>query len=142
LHIAVFIVLIIRRFFSAVPPLWPVLASVHSARTAPPVNEQTALFGRRRPPVQFMTGGLFRPCGVLRKKGPAARVFKHRRKNMRLMVNYELLKRNEKELSALFGQISKGLAMTGSGTPERRNALASLENISQVRAQKLAMRPG
>ena len=61
---------------------------------------------------------------------------------MRLMVNYELLKRNEKELSALFGHVSKGLAMTKHNTPERRNALASLENISRVRAQKLAMRPG
>ena len=61
---------------------------------------------------------------------------------MRLILNYELHKRNEKELSALFGYVSKGLAMTGRNTPERRNALASLENISRVRAQKLAMRPG
>ena len=61
---------------------------------------------------------------------------------MRLMVNYELHKRNEKELSALFGHVSKRLCTTGRGTPERRNALASLENISRVRAQKLAVRPG
>jgi len=51
---------------------------------------------------------------------------------MRLICSYELAKRNEKELSALFCQVSKGLVCTKRGSPERRNALGTLENISRA----------
>jgi len=60
---------------------------------------------------------------------------------MKLISNFELQTRNEKELSAMFCNVSKGLARTKRNSPERRNALASLENISRARAQRLVMRP-
>jgi hypothetical protein len=60
---------------------------------------------------------------------------------MKLISNFELQTRNEKELSAMFCNVSKGLARTTRNSPERRNALASLENISRARAQRLVMRP-
>ncbi len=59
---------------------------------------------------------------------------------MKLISNFELHRHNDKELSALFGQVSKGLMQTKRQSPERRNALASLENIGRARAQRLAMR--
>ena len=61
---------------------------------------------------------------------------------MKLISNYELHTRNANELSALFCQVSKGLVRTKRGSPDRRNALASLENISRARAQRMLMRPG
>ncbi|MGA2607204.1 MAG: hypothetical protein ABSH01_07070 [Terriglobia bacterium] len=61
---------------------------------------------------------------------------------MKLISNHELQKRSESELSALFCTVSKGLVRTVRGSPERRNALASLENISRARvARMLACRP-
>ena len=57
---------------------------------------------------------------------------------MKLISAYELHRRSANELSALFGQVSKGLVLTQRGTPERRNALASLENISRARRARLA----
>lgn len=56
---------------------------------------------------------------------------------MRLISNYELQTRNEKELSAIFCRVSKGLVRTRRGSPERRNALASLENISRARCARM-----
>jgi hypothetical protein len=62
---------------------------------------------------------------------------------MRLISAYELHRRSENELSDLFGKVSKGLVLTRRGTHERRNALATLENISRARARKLVEgRPG
>jgi hypothetical protein len=59
---------------------------------------------------------------------------------MRLILNIELHNRSESELSALFCTVSKGLVRTKMGTPERRNALASLENISRARVARLCAR--
>lgn len=56
---------------------------------------------------------------------------------MKLFSNYELQKRSENELSALFCAVSKGLVRTKRGSPERRNAIASLENISRARAVRM-----
>ena len=56
---------------------------------------------------------------------------------MKLIVNYELHKRSESELSALFCAVSKGLVHTKRESPERRNALASLENISRARVARM-----
>ncbi len=56
---------------------------------------------------------------------------------MKLVSAFELHRRSANELSELFGQVSRGLARTQSGTPERRNALATLENIARARRQKL-----
>ena len=57
---------------------------------------------------------------------------------MRLITAIELQNRDEHSLSDLFRKVSMRLATTRAGTPERRNALASLENISRARAFRLA----
>ena len=56
---------------------------------------------------------------------------------MKLICNHELQKHTPNELSALFCTVSKGLVRTKRGSPERRNALASLENISRARAARM-----
>jgi hypothetical protein len=55
---------------------------------------------------------------------------------MKLISNRELQQRSESELSALFRTMSEGLVRSGRGTPERTNALASLENISRARVAR------
>jgi len=57
---------------------------------------------------------------------------------MRLVSAFELHRHSASELSLLFAQVSKGLALTKYGTPERRNTLATLENISRARRALLA----
>jgi hypothetical protein len=56
---------------------------------------------------------------------------------MKLISSHELQKRSESELSALFCTVSKGLIRTKKGSPERRNALASLENINRARSLRM-----
>ena len=58
---------------------------------------------------------------------------------MRLISAFELHRRSASELSGLFRQVSKGLALTQGGTPERRNALATLENIARARRALMAL---
>lgn len=53
---------------------------------------------------------------------------------MRLITSQELSERTDEELQALFNVVSKALAITEAKTPERRNALATLENIERTRA--------
>jgi hypothetical protein len=57
---------------------------------------------------------------------------------MRLISAYELHRRSANELSDLFRQVSLGLVATKRGSPERRNALATLENIARARQAKMA----
>ena len=57
---------------------------------------------------------------------------------MKLITTHELNRRSLNELSALFAQVSRGLVSTQRGTPERRNALATLENIARARRVKMA----
>ena len=64
-------------------------------------------------------------------------VSNNKEEDMRLISNLELQERGESELSALFCTVSKGLVRTKRGSPERRNALASLENISRARAVRM-----
>ncbi len=52
---------------------------------------------------------------------------------MKLITNNELSNQSEYELSLLFWKMSRKLAQTGEGTPDRRNALANLDNISRAR---------
>jgi len=59
---------------------------------------------------------------------------------MKMISAHELHRRSANELSALFGEISRGLVLTERGTPERRNALATLENIERARRQKMLER--
>ena len=56
---------------------------------------------------------------------------------MKLISNFELAHRNTSELSALFRHVSQGLARTTRHSPERRNALATLENISRAQALRM-----
>jgi len=58
---------------------------------------------------------------------------------MRLMLAHELERRSEKELCALFRQVSQNLVRTKRGTPARRNALGTLENINRARATRLQL---
>lgn len=58
---------------------------------------------------------------------------------MKLISMLELQNRTDGELTALFSEISKGLVGTKRDTAERRNGLASLENISRARRVQLSM---
>ena len=61
---------------------------------------------------------------------------------MKLISNYELSKYSDGELSALFRTVSTVLVRTQRGSAERRNALASLENIARARrARSMASEP-
>jgi hypothetical protein len=55
---------------------------------------------------------------------------------MRLITRFELATRNSNELRQLYREIFNRLARTDADTPARRNALASLENIQAVLAQR------
>lgn len=57
-----------------------------------------------------------------------------------LMTIAELHYRTESELRALFRDASQAVARTAVGTPERRNGLASLENISRALALRAGVR--
>lgn len=59
---------------------------------------------------------------------------------MRLITRFELANRSDKELSAIFRLVSEALQRTRPGSPERTNAIASLENIRREQASRL-MRP-
>lgn len=57
-----------------------------------------------------------------------------RRKQMRMMSDTELSKRSDVELAVLFGMVSNALALTSTGTPERRRVVSNLQSISRARA--------
>jgi hypothetical protein len=71
-------------------------------------------------------------------KGPGGRGLEQKEETMKLISNHELQKRSDSELSALFRAVSQGLVCTSRGSPERRNALASLDNISRARAVRIS----
>ncbi len=58
----------------------------------------------------------------------------------RLITRSELAGRSNSELAAIFRQASDALAHSAPGSADRRNALASLENITRERASR-ASRP-
>ncbi|HEY5792228.1 MAG TPA: hypothetical protein VIS74_02955 [Chthoniobacterales bacterium] len=60
---------------------------------------------------------------------------------MNLILTHELRNRCERELSVLFLMVSREMAKTARCSPERRNALASLENISRARMQRMTEGP-
>ena len=55
---------------------------------------------------------------------------------MKLISTHELSRCSDSELAALFHAVWIGLIRTTRGSPERRNALASLENISRARSSR------
>lgn len=56
---------------------------------------------------------------------------------MKIIINHELDGRSESELSVLFHVISRQLVLTEPLSHERRNVLASLENINRARMQTM-----
>jgi hypothetical protein len=56
----------------------------------------------------------------------------------RIITSSELHRLGYEELRSLFNTVSRELAQTRPGTPERRAALASLETIQRAMAQRLA----
>ncbi len=58
-----------------------------------------------------------------------------------LITAWELQNRTEKELCALFRKVSQEAAQSDPGTPERRNAVASLENINRALNTRRAPQP-
>ena len=66
-----------------------------------------------------------------------AGAFEKEEDTMKLISSYELAHRTEPELAALFGQVSKILTLTEEESAARRNALASLENISRARINRV-----
>jgi len=91
--------------------------------------------------VQFVDSPAVLRADAFLIKGPDERGLEQKEEIMRLISNYELYRQSESELSALFCTVSKGLVRTKRGSPERRNALASLENISRARAVRLSAGP-
>lgn len=63
---------------------------------------------------------------------------------MKVITNFELANRTDNELAALFAMASKALVMTDKETPERRNIIASMENINRARGGRYyqARQPG
>lgn len=59
-----------------------------------------------------------------------------------MLTAFELQQRTQTELHILFRQASQAFTRSGTGSPERRVALATLENISQALAVSLAVGPG
>jgi hypothetical protein len=55
---------------------------------------------------------------------------------MKLITGTELTRRTDVELAVLFQAVSEALAVTEPDTPARRNAIASLQNISRERARR------
>jgi hypothetical protein len=60
---------------------------------------------------------------------------------MRLITSQELSEHPGEELQVLFNTVSKALALTEAQSPERRNALAALENIERARTGCLRRGP-
>jgi hypothetical protein len=58
---------------------------------------------------------------------------------MKLITRFELAAKDTQELRALYRNVFNALACTTPGTPARRNALASLENISRELAVRCAL---
>lgn len=57
---------------------------------------------------------------------------------MKLITRYELASQSIRELSGLYRMVFNALVQSAPESPERRNALASLENISREINQRYA----
>ena len=60
---------------------------------------------------------------------------------MHLITIFELARRNERELQSLFHEVAETLSRSAPHSQERRNALASLENISSVMRSRKQFQP-
>lgn len=67
-------------------------------------------------------------------EAPTSGVFQNRRRpNMKLITRFELAQHSEKELSLLFRKATEALTASAPESAERRNALATIENIARER---------
>ncbi len=55
---------------------------------------------------------------------------------MEVITNHELQKRSNGELATLFNSVAKSLPKTAQSSPARRAALATLENIARIQAER------
>jgi hypothetical protein len=94
----------------------------------------------RRATVQLVDRSVCLPGGRFLMKGSDERGRNTRRKTSNLFQTTNCSSGAESELSILFRKVSEVLACTSRGSPERRNALASLENISGARAFVMSAR--
>ena len=88
--------------------------------------------------MQFVDSPVVLRADAFLIKGSERRGLEQKEEKLKLISNYELQKQSDSELAALFTAVSQGLVQTGRGSHERRNALASLENISRARALRSA----
>ncbi len=135
-----------QRPQSSPPPLSPSSLVIQASNTAPSSSTSglrpqaqgsssaVAVPEGMRPSADVQSGGVKKP----RRSGLQTT----EEVEMRLITAIELQSRDERSLSDLFGKVSQRLAATRTGTPERRNALATLENISRARALRLAQSRG
>ena len=71
-------------------------------------------------------------------KGSGGRGLQQTEETMNLITRFELATRSKSELQALYREVFGALVRSTSGSAERRNALASLENIqAEIRARDL-----
>ena len=59
---------------------------------------------------------------------------------MKLITNFDIAAKSENDLRGLFGKLSKELVTTRQGSAERRNTLASMENVQRKMAVVNAMK--
>lgn len=72
------------------------------------------------------------------QKGSGGRGLQQTEETMKLITRFELATRSKSELHALYREVFGALARSAPGSAERRNALASLENIkAEIRARDL-----
>src|ERR1039457_7445275 len=104
------------------------------------------MYASRSHPAFQRTDRTEQPCNSLTVRLCCGRPLPHERlhagasteeETMKLITNHELQELTERELSALFCTVSQGLVRTRRESPERRNSLASLENISLARTVRM-----
>jgi len=75
-------------------------------------------------------------------KGPDGRGLQTKEENMSTFTTIAALQRlTDRELDILFRSVTERLAGYGEGTAERREAIATLDMIRRVIAQRQASRP-
>lgn len=60
---------------------------------------------------------------------------------MKLRTIFELVSRSDGELQAILRQSFNELALSDAHSPERRNALATIENVQRVMGSRNASKP-
>ncbi len=70
-------------------------------------------------------------------KGRDGRGLQHQEVKMKLITRFELAAKHENELHALLREVFNDLARSEPDTPQRRAALASIENIQNELSERL-----